>query len=168
MNVNEFNQALNQNGLSSVAFVLPSGELIPAHFHVTEVGRVDRTFIDCGGTQRSTSACLLQVWTANDYSHRLEPHKLGRIMALAAPILRSESLPVEVEYGEEVASQYAVDHFESTFGTLKFILAPKRTDCLAKDQCGVDGCDTAGCCSTPSAVAAPSVSQAGCNCGPAC
>ncbi|MGK0335318.1 MAG: hypothetical protein ACI974_002146, partial [Paraglaciecola sp.] len=31
---------------------LPDGTPVPAHFHVTEVGEVSKTFVDCGGTLR--------------------------------------------------------------------------------------------------------------------
>lgn len=168
MNVHEFNQALQQNGATQLQFILPSGVPIPDHFHVTEVGRVDKNFIDCGGTQRAVASCILQVWTAQDTDHRLVPSKLAKIMSLAAPILQSEDLPVEVEYGEEAAVQYTVDHFEAAFGTLRFVLASKRTDCLAKDKCGVDGCNTSGCCEAPTLAAAEPAVQSNCGCGSTC
>ena len=39
--------------LETISFKLPDGSLVPSHFHVTEVGKVTKHFIDCGGT------CLL-------------------------------------------------------------------------------------------------------------
>ena len=30
-------------------FILPDGDQIPAHYHITEVGHVTKRFIDCGG-----------------------------------------------------------------------------------------------------------------------
>ncbi|MEK0424585.1 MAG: hypothetical protein RJB11_676, partial [Planctomycetota bacterium] len=45
----------------SIQIDLPSGGSIPAHFHVTEVGHVQKRFVDCGGTLRSTASCLLQI-----------------------------------------------------------------------------------------------------------
>ncbi len=33
-------------------FELPGGNLVPGHFHVTEVGKITKHFIDCGGTER--------------------------------------------------------------------------------------------------------------------
>jgi hypothetical protein len=150
MNVHEFKLALQQNERAVLQFVLPGGERIPAHFHVTEVGRIDRSFIDCGGTKRRTAACMLQIWTANDLDHRLVPGKLSGIMDLAESVLQSDDIPVEVEYGVNVAGQYTIDHYEALFGTLTFVLAGKQTDCLAKDKCGVEGCNTQGCCESES------------------
>lgn len=168
MNVSEFNDVLSQHGSAKLQFVLPNGATVPVHFHVTEVGRVDKTFIDCGGTQRAVASCLLQVWTADDADHRLVPSKLAKIMSLAAPLLQSDTLPVEVEYGEDTASQYAVDRFESTFGTLRFVLASKRTDCLAKDKCGVDGCNANGCCEASAISQEEPTARPTCGCGPCC
>ena len=57
-------------------FLLPNGEFAPAHVHVTEVARVDKRFIDCGGTLRTESFCRLQTWHAQDVEHRLTAGKL--------------------------------------------------------------------------------------------
>ena len=39
--------------LTTIAFQLPNGELVPSHFHVTEVGKITKHFIDCGGVVRN-------------------------------------------------------------------------------------------------------------------
>jgi hypothetical protein len=118
---------------------------VPAHFHVTEVGRVQKDFIDCGGTTRSTVSCLLQVWVAHDTTHRLTAGKLAGILQLAAPLLKSSALPVEVEYENGVVAQYPVAGVEVTPAGLLFHLGKKHTDCLAPDRCGV-GPNATGCC----------------------
>ena len=107
---------------------------------MTEVGRVDKHFIDCGGTRRHAASCLLQTWVANDVDHRLTAAKLAGILDLAEPVLGSADLPVEVEYGADVASQYAVSDFDLSDEAFTFVLAGKKTDCLAPDKCGVTGC----------------------------
>lgn len=32
--------------LETIGFQLPNGELVPSHFHVTEVGKITKHFID--------------------------------------------------------------------------------------------------------------------------
>ena len=66
MNVSEFRAVLTNNPDAALHLMLPDGDFVPAHFHVTEVGRVQKDFIDCGGTTRSAVSCLLQVWVAKD------------------------------------------------------------------------------------------------------
>lgn len=154
MNLSGFDHLLRQEPASQLRFALPDGSLVPAHFHVTEVGRGERRFIDCGGTRRSTAACVLQVWVADDRDHRLAAGKLSGILGMASDLFAGEDLPVEVEYERGVVSQYPVIGFERQEGLLLLHLGLKRTDCLAKDRCGIpmashgDGssCGGPGCC----------------------
>ena len=143
MTVKEFCAALANNPNAKMHWMLPDQSFVPAHYHITEVGRVQKDFIDCGGTVRSTTACVLQVWVANDVDHRLESSKLASIMDVAAPLLQSDELPVEVEYEEGVISQYPIGGMEVTPSGLLFYLGTKHTACLAPEKCKVG--DT-GCC----------------------
>lgn len=79
--------------------MLPGRGFVPEHYHITEVGRLQKDFIDCGGTTRSLAACLLQIWVADDEDHRLQTTKLAQIMEVALPVLKNDDLPVEVEQG---------------------------------------------------------------------
>ena len=150
MTVDELVGVLTANP-SQLHLMLPDGDFVPAHFHVTEVGRVQKDFIDCGGTVRSTTACVLQVWVADDTDHRLDTGKLAKIIGLAAPLLKSGDLPVEVEYEDGVVSQYPLSAAEVTPAGVLLHLGTKHTACLAMDQCGVGAAKTAcsptgGCC----------------------
>lgn len=147
-------ETLTQHPSASLQLVLPDRSFVPAWFHVTEVGRVQKDFIDCGGTTRSTTACVVQVWVANDTQHRLDAGKLAHILRLAGPLMQSADLPVEVEYEQGVVSQYPVETVEATALGVVVRLGAKHTACLAADRCGVTpaaaetGCCTApGCCS---------------------
>ena len=142
MTIGELRAILARTPDTGLHMMLPGGEFVPAHFHVTEVGRVQKDFIDCGGTTRSIVSCLLQVWVANDVDHRLTTSKLAVILKMAAPLLKSEELPVEIEYEREAISQFPVAAAEITPAGVLLVLATKHTDCLAPDQCGVG----TGCC----------------------
>jgi hypothetical protein len=146
MIVEQMNRMLRDNDGSALHFMLPSGEFVPPHFHVTEVGRVQKAFIDCGGTRREAVSCVLQLWTAEDVDHRILAGKLSAIMTLAKPLLGSDDLPVEVEYGPNVAAHYWLSDIESTPNGLLFVLAGKQTECLAPDKCGVPFGGKPGCC----------------------
>jgi hypothetical protein len=146
MNVNELVPLLELNRDSALSIVLPTGEFIPAHFHVTEIGRIEKNFIDCGGTRRESVSCMLQAWTADDLDHRLTAGKLATIFKMAQPILKSTELPVEIEYGPDVASQYSLTGADVIDTAIHLRLAGKRTDCLAKEKRGVKECCAPGCC----------------------
>ena len=58
MKINDVKEILNK--IESVKFLLPNGDLIPDHFHVTEVGIVTKNFIDCGGVIRNEKLISFQ------------------------------------------------------------------------------------------------------------
>lgn len=119
--------------LSTIAFQLPSGDLVPPHFHVTEVGKVTKHFIDCGGTVRTEEMANFQLWEANDYDHRLHPEKLANIIELSEKKLGIPDLEIEVEY----QMSETIGKFNLDFDGTNFQLKSKLTDCLAKDNCGI-------------------------------
>ena len=150
MQLSELKTLLNQHPDAGLAFILPDGSNVAQHFHVTEVGRVRKDFIDCGGTVRSTDTCVLQVWVANDVDHRLEAGKLGKIIGLAKDLLGDNDLPVEIEYDVNVITQFVVESVQADDATITLTLASKHTACLAPDLCGIDGCgDDSDCCEPP-------------------
>jgi hypothetical protein len=130
MKLSEVKQKLNQ--IEELIFELPNGELVPPHFHVTEVGLVDKHFIDCGGTVRKEQKANFQLWEADDYDHRLHPEKLMKIIELSEEVLNLPDLEVEVEYQGDTIGKY-----ELKFNQGRFHLSAMQTDCLAKDNCGI-------------------------------
>ncbi|MDQ7917453.1 DUF6428 family protein [Mesonia sp. MT50] len=130
MNLKEFKNHLEK--LTQLGFQLPSGELVPAHFHVTEVAKVEKSFVDCGGQFRKEEKISLQLWEAADYDHRLHPEKLVSILTTATKSLELKNQEVEVEYQGDTIETYALYFKEE-----RFYLIPKQTDCLAKEECGI-------------------------------
>ena len=143
MNIAEFRKALSRFPGSTVVFALPDGDLIPAEFHVTEVGHVAKHFIDCGGTVRRAESCLLQAWvSAETFQHHLTAGKLAHIFELSKKVLPTEDLAVEVEYGSDPVGQFKVDSVETDPLQTVFRLMNKKTDCLAREACGLE---SSGC-----------------------
>jgi len=140
MNILEFKALLAAHPQKLVTFMFDNSETIPAHYHVTEVGHIQKNFIDCGGTVRAQESCLLQAWTHDsDPHHRLYSEKLLSIIELAEKHFPISKLDVEVEYEECVISQFLVTTGEPQEDAIVFQLADKHTDCLAKEKCGIDG-----------------------------
>lgn len=130
MKLSEFKTILK--GKETIGFALPNGELVAPHFHVTEVGQVDKKFIDCGGTIRFESVVNFQLWEANDYDHRLHPEKLINIIELSEKQLNLKDEEIEVEYQGNTIGKYFLDYDGNNF-----LLMSTKTDCLAKDNCGI-------------------------------
>ena len=130
MKLSEIKNSLNE--IDEVKFILPNGTFVPKHFHVTEVGLIERKFIDCGGVKRSESVINFQLWFANDTNHRLEPSKLISIIDMAERELGLTDLPIEVEYQGETIGRFGLEEESGSF-----LLTAKQTDCLAQDACGI-------------------------------
>lgn len=148
----DFRSLLDQHPGKAFQLHLPDGDAVPECFHVTEVGRVRKDFIDCGGTVRAQETCLLQVWLGGDDDHRLATGKLAGILRKAAPLLPNDDIPLEIEYETSVISQYQVAEATVNGSAVVLHMAHKHTDCLAKEVCGI-----------PERPAA-----SGCGCGPGC
>lgn len=135
MKLSLFKETLAHHPGLNLRFVLPDGTRVPAHAHVTEVARIDKRFVDCGGTLRNDAFCRLQTWVADDLQHRLTAGRLLKILAKAAPLLQGDDLDVDVEHEAGWISQFPVDTAEATATELIFQLAARHTACLAEDQC---------------------------------
>ena len=118
--------------LENVEFQLEDGTFVPEHFHVTEVGQINKRFIDCGGVIRDESVVNFQLWNADDYEHRLKPGKLLRIIQLSEEKLGIENNEIEVEYQSNTIGKYDLE-----FNGKVFVLKSKTTTCLAQNACGV-------------------------------
>ena len=150
MKLHELKSILQARSDKLPRFILPDGDHVPAHFHLTEVGHVQKNFIDCGGTIRKSEAAVLQLWVNDsDQDHRLNAGKFASILSLGKRVLPENNLDVEVEWDCCVTSQYPIQAFTQSGEYLDFKLATKHTDCLAKEKCGIgDG----SCCETAAAT----------------
>src|ERR1044072_6728037 len=101
--------------LREVNFVLPDGTNVPEHFHVTEVGRIDKHFIDCGVKVRREKVVSFQLWNANDFDHRLQPQKLLSIIELSERVLGLPDGEVEVEYQSDTVGKYDLEYKDGIF-----------------------------------------------------
>lgn len=159
MKLSEFQSLLTQHSHLHFRIRLPDGAAVPVSFHVTEVGSLHKTFLDCGGTLRESITCQLQIWAGEDYDHRIETGKMASILGKAKSILPDDSIPVEIEYEDRVISQYTITDHELTDDAVILQLAHKHTECLAPELCGLPAlnrlpaiggkspcCGPSGCC----------------------
>lgn len=135
MKLSELKSILTEHPEAQLRFRLPNGEFAPAHVHVTEVARVDKRFIDCGGTLRAEAYCRLQTWHANDVEHRLTAEKLSKSFGKSNEVGLTEDLEVDVEHEVGFISQFPLEAIAVTGEELVFQLGVRHTACLAEDKC---------------------------------
>ena len=135
MKLQEFKNVLAQNSAAHVRFLLPNGEFAPDHVHVTEVARIDKRFVDCGGILRTDALCRLQTWFSDDVEHRLTAGKLLKIFAKAEEVLLTDDLDVDVEYEVGFISQFPVETADVGRSEITLRLGVRHTACLAEGRC---------------------------------
>lgn len=157
MKLSELKALLSEYSDRHFRIRLPEGDAIPLSFHVTEIGHVQKTFLDCGGTRRETFTCQLQIWVGEDYDHRIETGKMAGILEKGKTLLPDDSVPVEIEYEDRVISQYTISGHELTAEAVILQLTHKHTECLAPELCGL-----------PSISRLPAIGEKTSCCGPNC
>ena len=137
MKLAELKEFLAADAGAWVRFRLPDGAWVEPHAHVSEVARVDKRFVDCGGTFRVESWCRMQAWVGEDTGHRLLASRLATALDKAGPVLGEggDALDVDLEHGDGRVSQYPVEGIERGEGWVGLRLGERRTDCLAKERC---------------------------------
>jgi hypothetical protein len=151
MTLDDLQNALEANPTLFPRFVLPDGDYIPAHAHVTEVGHVVRNFIDCGGLIGSEEKIVLQTHVGDDTDHRLRSDRFAKILQLGTRVIPSADLHVDVEYDCCVVAQYPIAEAKPDGEHLNLILRRGRTQCRARErresQTAADCCTmSAACC----------------------
>ena len=159
MKLSQFTDLLQSHPEKPFHLVLPGENIVPASFHITEVGHVTKRFIDCGGKLHTAQSCQLQAWVWTDTQHRLMAGKMAGVLNLARAkgvLPDGEDLDVEIEYEDTAISQYTVESFTVSDSAVVLRLVGKHTDCLAKESC------------VPNALPMAAGEVAGCGCGPGC
>jgi len=147
LTLEDFRKALAASPGLGLRFRLPTGGLTPIHLHLTEVARVEKRFIDCGGTVRTDVSARLQLWTADDTDHRVGCAKAIQILGRGADLVGSTDLPMEVEFDFPLLTLFAVVGSVVEGSERIFLLEGKKADCLAPDVCLPKACKPgSGCC----------------------
>ena len=150
MILKKFKEELTKPG--GLLFKLDTGKIVPPYFHITEAGIKIKQFADCGGTVRLERHIIFQLWTDEDFDHRIESVKLLDIINNNEIISRYDDLEVQMEYQTETLGTYNLSHHDGKY----FILNSVNTNCLAPDKCGIPPktqtipqtkqCNTPSCC----------------------
>jgi len=146
MTLQSLQNALEANPRRFPRFVLPDGDYIPAHAHVTEVGHVVRNFVDCGGLTGKEEKVVLQTHLGDHTDHRLRSDRFAKILRLGERVIPSGDLDVDVEYDCCVVAQYPIAEITPDAEHLNLILQRGRTQCRARERSDTE--TAVGCCTT--------------------
>lgn len=153
MKISEFKNIIQS--LKYIVFELPGGKRVPPHFHITEIGIIRKTYIDCGGDLRVENLINMQLWYSNDINHKIETTKILKIIQNSEKLLKFQDEEIQIEYQQDTICKFNLE-FK---GGSTFKLIKTFTDCIDKESCNIiekpririkknqTKCDpTSGCC----------------------
>ena len=149
MKLQEFkNNLKSTTPIGTVLLKLEDGTIIQPYYHITEMGIKIKHFVDCGGTLRTEQCVTFQVWTADDFEHRVTVAKILDIIEKGEKVIGAVDLEIEMEYQTSTVGTYTLEVQESP---LVYTLKSTKTNCLAPDKCGIENQkqSKSTCCSQP-------------------
>lgn len=143
MKTQEFFKVLEVNKDKSLLFEYAPNLLVGANYHITEVKHTKVDSVDCGSQTDAWNETIIQLWES--------PLELGKTEYMsvfkAAAILKKVGEMKPYDLDSEVKFEYSnanfhtaqlfVNDFEIKENNLIIKLAIQKTDCKAKELCGV-------------------------------
>jgi hypothetical protein len=143
MKTNEFLSLLNENTNKSLVFEYAPGQLIGANYHITEVKNISIDSVDCGTGTDFWKETIIQLWESpkeigkRDYMTSQKALDILNKVDQIKPM--EKKVEVKFEYSNSVfhtAQLYVLSH-KTTDQQLLIRLGVEKTDCKAKETCGV-------------------------------
>ncbi len=159
MKTQEFLSLLGQHQNKSLLFEYQSGFLVGANYHITEVKNSRIDSVDCGARTDSWDETIVQLWESpkeKEKTEYLSAYKtLGILNKVNGLKPMEPNAEIKFEYGNPTfnTAQLFVKDSVVKEDVLLIRLAIEKTDCKAKEECGVPvaaGATAEACCSAES------------------
>ena len=143
MRTSEFLDLLKQHSSMSLCFEYQPGKYVDHGYHITEVKHVKIDAVNCGSGTEAWNETLVQLWESPEEKEKdnLTAFKALSILNKVGKIKPYDmQAEIKFEYGNEQfhISQLFINDYLISGQELIIILALDRTDCKAKDACGVE------------------------------
>ncbi len=143
MQTQQFLELLAENQDKSLLFEYTPGKFVGANYHITEVKNMTIASVNCGGGTEDWKETIIQLWespTEKDKKDFMSTYKalsiLKKVGRIKPYVLDAE---VKFEYSNPTfhTAQLFVSDYDLIDKKLIVKLAVEKTDCKAKDICGV-------------------------------
>lgn len=143
MNTQEFLTVLAEHQGKSLLFEYAPNLLVGANYHITEVKHLTIDSVDCGAQTDSWKETIIQLWESPKELGKTEYMSAYKALSILKKVgsMKTYTLDAEVklEYGNANfhTAQLFVNDFEIRNNNLIIKLTIEKTDCKAKELCGV-------------------------------
>lgn len=134
---------LETNKNKALLFEYAEGVFVNANYHITEVKHVTIDAVDCGAQTDAWKETIIQLWESPNEIGKTEYMSVLKALGILNKVgqIKPYILDAEVkfEYSNSMfhTAQLFVNDFEIRGNNLVFKLAIEKTDCKAKELCGV-------------------------------
>lgn len=143
MKTKELFQLLEANKDTSLLFEYAPNQLVAANYHITEVKHIKIDSVDCGANADSWNETIIQLWESPSELGKTEYMTSYKALGILNKVGQMKAYDMEAEVKFEYSN--ALFHTAQLFvndsviqnNNLLISLAIEKTDCKAKDTCGV-------------------------------
>ena len=143
MKTQELFKILEQNQDKLLLFEYAPNLLVGANYHITEVKHLTVDSVDCGAQADAWKETIIQLWESPNEWDKTEYMSVYKALAILNKVgkMKPYVLDAEVKFEYSNATfhtaQLFVNDFEIKGNNLIVKLAIEKTDCKAKELCGV-------------------------------
>jgi len=143
MQTQEFLSLLKENPNKSLLFEYKEGQTIGANYHITEVKNVTIDSVDCGAGIDFWKETIIQLWESPKEIDKKEYMSAFKALGILNKVDKMKPMERNVEIKFEYSNttfhtaQLFVNDYLIDGENLKLILGVQKTDCKAKEACGV-------------------------------
>ena len=143
MKTQEFLTLLQNNQDKNLLFEYAPNVLIGANYHITEVKHITIDSVDCGTQTDSWKETIIQLWESPSELGKTEFMSAYKALGILNKVGKVKTYvtdaEIKFEYGNATfhAAQLFVDDFEIRGSNLIIKLRVSKTDCKAKELCGL-------------------------------
>ena len=143
MKTQEFFNVLDENKNKALLFEYKPNELVAANYHITEVKHIKVDSVDCGAQTDSWNETIIQLWESPLEKGKTEYMSVYKASAILKKVGTKKAYDLDSEVKFEYSNanfhtaQLFVNDFEIQGDNLILKLAIEKTDCKAKELCGV-------------------------------
>jgi len=143
MNTKQFFNLLEENKDKSLLFEYAPNSLVGANYHITEVKHISVDSVDCGAKSDSWEETIVQLWESPSELEKTEFMTVFKALGILNKVgqmkaYRDDS-ELKVEYSNATfhTAQMYLNDYSVNEHQLIIHLAVNKTDCKAKETCGV-------------------------------
>jgi len=147
MKIQELFNILKGHKDKSLLFEYAPNLFVGANYHITEVKHTSIDSIDCGAQTDTWNETVIQLWESPNEIEKRDYMKVDKAIEIFDKVgnIKAYDLEAEVKFEYSNATfhtaQLFVNDFEIRDDNLIIKLVIEKTDCKAKDICGVSEID---------------------------